>query len=447
MSRVAPLAVWVLSCLVLSSAGAQSEYHTPKALEPEAHETPRAHSPLFFRESWKVTPGIELLHPASQADVGNPNLELHLYGPSGKDILMNGAPDLPLNPPHLWTGMCQQTCAAALRDKNNYVDLSGWGKIRWVTRESGLNQVHAIIKLADGTWLVSEHGDAVGLDHNISEFTVSESRWIGLDIDRVVTRGVWLDKPDLSRIDEVGFTTLMPGSGHGYGGYADLVWIEVYGRPVPRDIMASGANSATRQTPAAQKVEPQLRPFVDKSVRDLINDPPARVIGRKLFVEQCASCHGPEGRGRANFPNLTDRDWQWGGAPENVVASIAAGRGGLMPAWHDALGKSAIEDLLAYTLTLSGRSPSSGDPVNGKPLYARTCASCHGYDGKGTPSIGAPDLTDQVWVYGSSADAIRESIATGRKGNMPAYGERLGPTRINLLAAYILGLGDPPTSH
>jgi hypothetical protein len=137
---------------------------------------------------------------------------------------------------HVWTGLCERPCAAALRDKNNYVDLSGLGKIRWHVRVTGLHRVHPIIKLADGTWLVGEHGDANGADMLESEFTLSESRWIKLDIDKVVTRGDWQEPRavDFTKVDEVGFTDLMPGSGHGDGGFMDMGWIEVYGKPVPR---------------------------------------------------------------------------------------------------------------------------------------------------------------------------------------------------------------------
>jgi hypothetical protein len=196
------------------------------------HEV-RPQSPLAFRETWKPTAGA-FEHPVLPANVANPNLELHLYGPSGNQIQMNGDPGFTSNPPHLWTGLCQQICAATLRDKNNYVDLSGFGKIRWFVKVSGLHLLHPIIKLADGTWLLGEHGDANQYDLLVSEFTLSESRWIKLDIDRVVTVGRWLDKVDLTKVDEIGFTDLMPGSGHGFGGYSDVGWVEVWGKPIPR---------------------------------------------------------------------------------------------------------------------------------------------------------------------------------------------------------------------
>jgi len=193
-------------------------------------------APLFFRSEWTVTPRQ---HPVMQSDLANQELELKLYGPSGKQIATasQGAPSMTgAAPTHVFTGLCEQTCAAALRDKNNFVDLSGLGKIRWITKVSGLHRIHPIIKLADGTWLLGEHEDGQLFDFHPSEFTLAESRWIKLDIDRVVTRGNWLDRRevDLSKVDEVGFTDLMPGSGHGDGGFMDMGWIEVYGKPVPR---------------------------------------------------------------------------------------------------------------------------------------------------------------------------------------------------------------------
>ncbi|HUO20970.1 MAG TPA: hypothetical protein VMU59_00450 [Caulobacteraceae bacterium] len=202
-------------------------YHWPPQL-PAA--------PLFFRAEWTATPHQ---HPVTQADLANPNLELKLYGPSGKQIATasQGAPSMTgAAPTHVYTGLCEQTCAAALRDPKNYVDLSGLGKIRWEDKISGLHRVHPIVKLADGTWLVGEHGDSNEADFHANEFTLSESRWIRLDIDRVVTRDDWMDgtSVDFSKVDEVGFTSLMPGSGHGDGGYMDMGWIEVYGNPVPR---------------------------------------------------------------------------------------------------------------------------------------------------------------------------------------------------------------------
>jgi len=207
-----------------------------KKAPPEKKRVPQ----LFFRENWQEVKGAPVEHPVNQAAVASPNLELKLYGASGKDIVENGLPSLPDNPPHLWTGLCTATCAAALRDKNNYVDLSGLAKIKWQIHTSGFHEVRPIVKLADGTWLVGDHGDATTQDYHVVEVTLADEHWIKMDIDKVITRGDILEHVDLSKVDEVGFTDLMPGSGHGDGGYSGVGWIEVYGKPIPRSGGATG---------------------------------------------------------------------------------------------------------------------------------------------------------------------------------------------------------------
>jgi cytochrome c oxidase cbb3-type subunit 3 len=124
-----------------------------------------------------------------------------------------------------------------------------------------------------------------------------------------------------------------------------------------------------------------------------------------------------------------------------VVASIAQGRTGVMPAWGEALGASGVENVLDYVLSLSGRTLSSGDERLGAVKFAQLCAACHGADGRGNPQLGAPNLTDGVWLHGGSIAAVRDSIEKGRGGAMPAHAGRLGDTRVNLLAAYVLSLG------
>lgn len=221
-------------CLIWISGIAFAQQAADKA--PDGATRPGAQAPLFFRLDWKTVEGLPVEHPLDQKAVStqNNNVELKLYGPSGKDIQENGVPDSASNPLHIWTGLCTQPCAMAVREKNNYVDLTGMAKIRWVTKVSGLHQMHPILKLADGTWILGEHADGSVFDYHTTDFTLSESRWIKMDMDKVVTRGRWLDKVDLSKVDEIGFTDLMPGSGHGDGGYSDLGWFEVYGKPVPR---------------------------------------------------------------------------------------------------------------------------------------------------------------------------------------------------------------------
>jgi hypothetical protein len=195
---------------------------------------PLQQAPLFFREEWKTGPsGGE--HPATQDAVTNPSLELRLYGESSKEIQELGKAGDSTNPPHVWSGLCTSPCAVTLRDKNSYVDLTGLAKIRWLTKVSGFHQVHPILKLADGTWLAGDHADGSTVDWHDSDFSIAEVRWLKLDIDKVVTKGYWVEHPDLSKVDEIGFTDLMPGSGHGPGGWSDVAWFEVYGKAVKRD--------------------------------------------------------------------------------------------------------------------------------------------------------------------------------------------------------------------
>ena len=190
--------------------------------------------PLLFREEWKQTPaGGE--HPVIPAEaLANPNLELKLYGSSAKEIQLTGSAQDENNPIHLWTGLCTTPCAAALRDKNNYADLTGLARVRWVTKVSGFHGIRPLVKLADGTWLVGDRMDGSTVDWHDDEFSISEVRWRKLDIERVVTVGDWVDRPDLSKVDEIGFADLMPGSGHGQGGWVDVGKIEVYGKPAAR---------------------------------------------------------------------------------------------------------------------------------------------------------------------------------------------------------------------
>ena len=224
MTRRSAIGVTLVTWLLASSAFAQGN-----AMRP----------PLFFSEGWKALPPPADDHgawPASQAGVASPNLELTLHGASGKEIQLvsvRGSADVyPLN---LWTGTTTSPTAATLRDGNNYVDLSNpLAKIRWVVRTSGFHQIHPVVRLADGTWLVGDHATGPELDFNTSDVSIADLRWLELDIERVVAVGNWIEHPDLRKVDEVGFADLMPGSGHGPGGYVNVGRIEVYGAPVAR---------------------------------------------------------------------------------------------------------------------------------------------------------------------------------------------------------------------
>jgi cytochrome c oxidase cbb3-type subunit 3 len=182
-------------------------------------------------------------------------------------------------------------------------------------------------------------------------------------------------------------------------------------------------------------------PFEKKSVQELEVDPVAVRYGRNLFLNNCAGCHGSDGGGAPGFPNLTDKDWLWGGAPDTVLASIQNGRTAVMPPWGTILGRQGVENVLAYVMSLSGRKVLNADAEAGAKTFAQTCIACHGPDAHGNPMLGAPNLADNTWLYGGSIDAVRQTIANGRQGQMPAHLERLGEVRTRLVAAYVLSAG------
>ena len=202
-----------------------------------AQGAPQARPPLFLSETWKALatpPDDHGAWPASQQGVASPTLQLTLHGTSGKEIqLVGGSADL--YPVNLWTGTTTSPSAASLRDRNNFVNLTDpLSKIRWTVRTSGFHQVRPIVKLADGTWLVGDRTTGPSADFNEADVSIADVRWMKLDIARVVAVGTWVEHPDLSKVDEVGFADLMPGSGHGPGGYVNVARIDVYGRPVKR---------------------------------------------------------------------------------------------------------------------------------------------------------------------------------------------------------------------
>jgi cytochrome c oxidase cbb3-type subunit 3 len=194
----------------------------------------------------------------------------------------------------------------------------------------------------------------------------------------------------------------------------------------------------------ASRIEQTLAPYAASPVSELLANPAALNIGRNLFLNNCATCHGSDGGGAPGFPNLADQDWLWGGEAEHVVNSIANGRTGIMPPWGEILGPAGVENVLAYVMGLQGRKLEAGDVKAGAARFAELCSACHGPEGKGNILLGAPNLTDGVWLHGGSLAAVRDSIQHGRSGAMPAHVPRLGETRVKLLAAYVLSLGRQP---
>jgi len=232
MRRLTMMIPLALLGMVFGMFAQQPAANTGKAKAP-----PPRPDALFFQENWTAKTNEHV--SVSQASLGNPNLELKLYG-SGKDmdtVAENGGPL------HVWTGNCSLPCGLTFREKNNYVDLSALAKIRWTVKVSGFHKVQPILKLADGTYLIGDEKDGSTVDFQDLEFWIKDVRWLKLDAEHLAPKGEFLPNPDLTRVDEVGFVDLMVGAGHGPGEYIDVGKVEVYGKPVKRGTAVSGGSA------------------------------------------------------------------------------------------------------------------------------------------------------------------------------------------------------------
>ncbi|WP_043203873.1 cytochrome-c oxidase, cbb3-type subunit III [Pseudomonas putida] len=197
---------------------------------------------------------------------------------------------------------------------------------------------------------------------------------------------------------------------------------------------------------------PIFAKYAAMPVEEVAKDPQALKMGGRLFASNCSVCHGSDAKGAFGFPNLTDKDWRWGGEAETIKASIMDGRHGVMPAWAEVIGDQGVADVAAFVLTnLDGRSLPEGtkaDVVKGQEIFAASCVACHGPEGKGTPAMGAPDLTHpQAFIYGSSFAQLQQTIRYGRQGQMPAQADIQGNDKVHLLAAYVYSLSQDQASR
>ena len=176
-------------------------------------------------------------------------------------------------------------------------------------------------------------------------------------------------------------------------------------------------------------------------ITELASNAEAMKSGERVFASYCTVCHGSDARGTVGFPDLTDGDWLWGGEPEQIKASIMNGRIGNMPARGGLpLTDTEVEDVTDYVLSLSGREVDATSAEQGQKVFGKICLACHLPTGTGNQALGAANLTDSIWLYGSSRSAILSTIKNGRKGDMPAHGEFLGEDKVHLLSAYIYSL-------
>ncbi len=202
---------------------------------------------------------------------------------------------------------------------------------------------------------------------------------------------------------------------------------------------SSAGQYEKERTAAQQRFGPLFDKYLAQDVQAVAADPQARQMGERLFLTYCAQCHGSDAGGSKGFPNLSDADWLYGGEPEAIKTTITAGRNGVMPPMGPSLGAEGTKELANYVLSLSGGKHDSALAEKGKEKFAM-CAACHGADGKGNQQLGAPNLTDQTWLYGSDEATIIETITNGRNNMMPAHGELLGEGKVHMLAAYVYGL-------
>ncbi|NMM29284.1 MAG: cytochrome-c oxidase, cbb3-type subunit III [Glaciimonas sp.] len=290
------------------------------------------------------------------------------------------------------------------------ISIFGCGLLLWA-------QSKVRVKLdQDGKPLPAESTGHVW-DGNLSENNNPLPRW-------------WMGLFYLTIVFSVVYLVLYPGMGSWQGAFG---WSQV--------------SEYKAEIDAGEKqYGPLFNKFLAMDIPTVAKDPQAREIGQRLFLNSCSQCHGSDAQGSKGFPNLTDKDWLYGGAPETIRTSILEGRNGLMPPMGAAVGnEDDVRNVANYVQSLSN---SSHDPIRaalGKPKFM-VCAVCHGVDGKGNQALGSANLTDKIWLYGGDINTIMETINKGRANQMPAHKNILSEAKVHLLTAYVWGLSNNPSS-
>lgn len=236
--------------------------------------------------------------------------------------------------------------------------------------------------------------------------------------------GWWFKMFVITVLFAIGYLALYPGLGN-YKGL--LGW--------------SSAGQWEEQVAEADKrYGPIFAKYYDTPIEELSANPEALKMGGRLFANNCSVCHGSDGRGAYGFPNLADDDWLYGGTPDAIKTTLIHGRNGVMNAWGGIISEEGIENVSQYVFSLSDRKHDAAKAEEGSKVFATYCTACHGADAKGNQMVGAPNLTDNIWLYGGSPEQVKHSIRGGRNGKMPAQGELLSPEKIHLLTAYVYSL-------
>jgi cytochrome c oxidase cbb3-type subunit 3 len=268
------------------------------------------------------------------------------------------------------------------------------------------------VKLVDG-----QEPDTTGhvWDEDLREYHNPMPRW-------------WIVLFYLTIFFSVAYLFLFPGLGTRYGG--TLGW--------------SSARQHGEEVAAARaSFGPLLEAYRQRPLEQVAADGRARQMGERIFLNNCAQCHGSDARGSRGFPNLADAEWLYGGTPEAIKTSVTAGRRGQMPPMGQAVGGAEdVVNVAHYVLSLSGSVHDGVRAARGRDKFG-ACAACHGADGKGNQALGAPDLTNRLWLYGGSIPTVTETISGGRQGVMPAWQGLLSEAEIHLVSAYVLSLSRP----
>ena len=289
---------------------------------------------------------------------------------------------------------------------------SGWSYYVAAATILGLAGCLALLVIASRTRVMSSDNTSGHVwDEDLTELNNPLPRWwMWLFVITIVFGAVYL--------------VLYPGLGSAAG---TLRWSSV------------GAHQA-EQDKAAAEMAPLYAKFAAMPAADLARQPQAMAIGERLFINNCATCHGSDAKGSKGFPNLTDGDWLYGGSPEKIVETITLGRNGLMPPMAAAVGSPVdVSNVANYVLSLSGSPHNAIAAAAGRPKFA-VCSACHGADGKGNPALGAPNLTDRTWLHGWGEEAIVAMVNNGKTNVMPAQAQRLTAAQIHVLGAYVWNL-------
>ena len=194
-------------------------------------------------------------------------------------------------------------------------------------------------------------------------------------------------------------------------------------------------------TAASERYEPIYEQFAAMPFEELARDPEANKLGASLYASYCTTCHGSDARGAKGFPNLVDNDWLWGDSEAQIVHTIKNGRNGVMPTLAAAMGgDEGIDNMVKYVRSLSGLAEADAGAMSAQPMFVALCSACHLANGSGNQMLGAPNLTDDIWLYSSAEAEIRDIIVNGRNNMMPAHGDLLGANRTKILASYVYSL-------